>query len=86
MNTIKVYVKQNNEYVPIEGNVVNLTVSELLDEQLDEARLIITNSLVENYPPTTEFAIEYLKDGVVIKSEFFISGEPKATQFVKPSA
>ena len=83
MNTVKVYVKKNGVYTEIEGNVVNITTEELLDEQLDQARLVVINSPVDNYPPLTEFRIEYYKDGTPIRADYFISGEPTSTEYIK---
>lgn len=82
MNTIKVYVKKNGAYTEIEGNVVNITTDELLDEQLDQARLVVMNSPVDNYPPLTEFRLDYEKNGTVIKSLYMISGEPTSTEYL----
>ena len=85
MNTVKVYVKKNGVYTEIEGNVVNITIDELLDEQLDQARLVVINSIVDNYPPLTEFRLDYTKDGTVIERLYMISGDPTSTEYVKPS-
>jgi len=82
MNTVKVYVKKNGEYTEIEGNVVNITTDELLDEQLDQARLVVINSPVDNYPPLTEFKFEHYIDGVLSKVDYFISGEPTSTEYL----
>lgn len=43
--------------------MVSVATSELLDEQLDEIRLVLKNSTVEHYPPTTEVKIEFYADG-----------------------
>ncbi len=85
MNTIKVYTKQNGVYTEVTGSIVELTVGEMLDSQLDDARLIITNSPVENYPPLTEFRIDFLRENTVYKRIYMVSGEPKAQVYVKPS-
>lgn len=82
MNSLKVYVKKNGIYTEIEGNVVNITTDELLDEQLDQARLVVMNSLVDNYPPLTEFKIEYYTDGVLKGADYFISGEPTSKEYL----
>ncbi len=82
MNGLKVYVKQNGAYTEIEGNIVNITVDELLDEQLDQARLVVMNSIVDNYPPLTEFMLEYTKDNTVIKRLYMISGDPTSTEYL----
>jgi hypothetical protein len=84
MNTVKVYVKKNGVYTEIEGNVVNITTDELLDEQLDQSRLEIINSPVDNYPPLTEFKFVYYKDGEATRAECFISGDPKSNEYMKP--
>ena len=83
MNTVKVYVKKNGVYTEIEGNVVNITTNELLDEQLDQSRLVVINSPVDNYPPLTEFKLEHYKDGVLTRADYFISGEPTSTEYLK---
>ena len=67
MNTIKVYVKQNGVYTKVQGSIAEFTGGEMLDSQLDDARLIITNSPVENYPPLTEFRIDFLRENTVYK-------------------
>ena len=85
MNTVKVYVKKNGIYELMQGNIADIVTAEMLDEQLDEARLIVTNSPVENYPPLTEFRLDFLDDNTVVKRIYMISGEPKATAFVKPT-
>ena len=82
MNGLIVKVKKNGVYTPIEGNVVNITADELLDEQLDQARLIVMNSIVDNYPPLTEFMLEYTKDNTVIKRLYMISGDPTSTEYL----
>ena len=84
MNTIKAYVKENGLYRLVEGNIADIVTAEMLDEQLDEARLVLTNSPIENYPPLTEFRIDFLANDAVVKRLYFVSGEPKATAFVKP--
>jgi hypothetical protein len=81
VNTVNVYVKQGGNYELVQGTVADFTSSDRLDEQLEEARLIIANSPVENYPPTTEFMIEFLVDGEPKRRLYIISGEPKANQF-----
>ena len=86
MNTIKVYTKQNGVYTEVTGSIVELTVGEMLDSQLDDARLIITNSIVENYPPLTEFRIDFLRENTVYKRIYMVSGEPKAQAYVKPTS
>lgn len=83
MNTVKVYVKKNGVYTEIEGNVVNITTNELLDEQLDQSRLVVINSPVDNYPPLTEFKDVYYTDGVPTRVEYYISGEPTSTEYIK---
>ena len=85
MNTLKVYVKQNGVYTEVTGSIAEFTGGEMLDSQLDEARLIITNSPVENYPPLTEFRIDFLRENAVYKRIYMVSGEPKAQAYVKPS-
>ena len=82
MNGLKVYVKKNGVYTEIEGNIVNITLDELLDEQLDQARLVVMNSIVDNYPPLTEFRLDYTKDNTVIKRLFMISGDPTSTEYL----
>lgn len=86
MNTVKVYVKQNGVYTEVTGAIAELTGGEMLDSQLDEARLIITNSPVENYPPLTEFRIDFLRENTVYKRIYMVSGEPKAQAYVKPTS
>lgn len=82
MNTLKVYVKKNGDYTVIEGNVVNITTDELLDEQLDQARLVVINSLVDNYPPLTEFKIEHYIGDTPSRVDYFISGEPTSNEYL----
>ena len=84
MNTLIVYVKQNGEYIPIRGAIVNFTTDELLDEQLDQARLVVINSPVENYPPLTEFRIDFLSNNIVEKSVFYLSGESNTITYLAP--
>ena len=86
MNTIKVYVKQNGVYTQVQGSIAEFTGGEMLDSQLDDARLIITNSLVENYPPLTEFRIDFLRENTVYKHIYMVSGEPKAQSYMKPTS
>lgn len=86
MNTIKVYTKQNGVYTEVTGSIAEFTGGEMLDSQLDEARLIITNSPVENYPPLTEFRIDFLRENTVYKRIYMVSGEPKAQAYVKPTS
>lgn len=82
MNGLEVFVKQNGAYTKIEGNIVNITVDELLDEELDQARLVVMNSIVDNYPPLTEFRLDYIKDNIVIKRLYMISGDPTSTEYL----
>lgn len=82
MNGLKVYVKQNRVYTEVIGNIVNITLDELLDEQLDQARLVVINSIVDNYPPLTEIRLDYTKDGTVIKRLYMISGDPTSTEYI----
>lgn len=59
MNVAEIFIKENGQYVSLKGsaNVVEISGGELLDEQLDELRLVIKNSIVDTYPPLTEVKI-----------------------------
>ena len=90
MINFKVYIKKNGVYQSIHDNedmtqnanaVFPFTVSQLLDEQLDEARLIIKNSPDEYYEPLTEVKIELLENSNVIKEYYFVIAQDNAFEF-----
>ena len=82
MNNFSVYIKENNAYKKINAVAVfPFTVSQLLDEQLDEARLIIKNSPDEYYEPLTAVKIELLENGNVVKEYYFVVAQNNAYEF-----
>lgn len=90
MINFKVYIKKNGVYQSIHDNedmtqnanaVFPFTVSQLLDEQLDEARLIIKNSPDEYYKSLTEVKIELLENGNVVKEYYFVVAQDNAFRF-----
>lgn len=82
MNTIQVYIKKQDDYTLTDDTPVSLDGANILDEQLDEARLVLKNSLVELYPPLTEVRIDFLKDGTVIQRDFMLVAEDKTRTFL----
>lgn len=87
MNIAEVFVKQNGEYVSLKGqaNIDCIDGGDLLDEQLDELRLVIKNSLAEHYPPLTEFKI-VLKSiendtETIDRVLYMVVGNDKPTEF-----
>lgn len=83
MNRIEVFIEQNGEYQSLKGksNVVNFTCSELLDEALDEARLVIKNSAIKNYAPMTKGRIDFYEDNIKVDEVYFCVGEPKSDEY-----
>jgi hypothetical protein len=87
MNIAEVFVKQNGEYVSLKGqaNIDCIDGGDLLDEQLDELRLVIKNSLVEHYPPLTEFKIvlKSIENGTetIDRVLYMVVGNDNPTEF-----
>lgn len=83
MIRLEAFVNINNTWQSLKGtaNLVNLTVSELLDEALDEARAVIKNSNTKNYAPLTEVRIDYYEDNALVDSDYLLVAEPKADEY-----
>lgn len=83
MNRIEVLINNNGtwESVKNKANVVGLTISELLDEALDEVRMVIKNSTTKNYSPLTDVRIDFYEDNVKIDEEYFCIADPKSDEY-----
>lgn len=84
MNRIEVFIKDSNgTYVSVKGraNVVNTTTSLLLDEALDESRIVLKNSSIANYKPLTRVRVDHYEDETLVDSDFFIIGNPKTDEY-----
>ena len=86
MNRIEVYFLNNGNWESIKGkaNVVNFTNTELLDEALDEARLVIKNSAVDFYAPTLDVKIEFYEDNALVDTIYYIIANPKRDIYATP--
>lgn len=62
--------------------MVSVATSELLDEQLDEIRLVLKNSTVEHYPPTTEVKIEFYADGELEETLYAIVADGRGKEYL----
>lgn len=82
MNRIRVLQKVNGEYEDIDGIVVSLDTANLLDEQLDEARMVVKESATELFPVLTEIKIEYYTDDTLVDVELFIVGDDKPIEYL----
>ncbi len=88
-NNFSVYVKQTKgefkgQYKSIRGEanaVFPFSFGQLLDEQLDEAHLVIKYSPIEYYEPLTEFKIELKQEGVVKKTLYMVVAQDKTREF-----
>ncbi|MBQ4509785.1 MAG: hypothetical protein II984_03585 [Clostridia bacterium] len=82
MNKFSVLVKKQNNYIVVDGNTVfPLNFANLLDEQLDEAHLIIRNSKKKIYDPLTEFKIELKQDDIIVKELYLVLAQDKPREF-----
>ncbi len=82
MNKFSVLVKKQNNYSVVDGNTVfPLNFANLLDEQLDEAHLIIRNSKEKTYDPLTEFKIELKQDDIIVKELYLVLAQDKPREF-----
>ena len=85
MFNFTVYRKDNGKYTDIktfsEIAVFPLSFSNLLDEQLDEMKLIIRNSSVKCFTPLTEFRIDLKQIGTVKKSLYMIVANDNPREF-----
>lgn len=83
MNKIEVFIDNNGtwESVKNKANVVGLTVSQLLDEALDEARMVIKNSANKNYSPLTDIRVDFYEDNIKVDEEYFCIGDPKSEEY-----
>ena len=86
MNNFSVYIKENGIYNKINAvSVFPFNFGQLLDEQLDEARLIIKLSQNKHYEPLTEIRIDFLnRDGDksnVLESKYFVVAQDKSREF-----
>ena len=62
MNNFSVYIKENGVYDKINAVAIfPFSFGQLLDEQLDEARLVVKLSPKEHYEPLTEIKIDIEK-------------------------
>ena len=84
MNRVEIFIQDpiTLEFESIKGkaNAVSLTGSELLDERLDEARLVIKNSTVKRYPPLINVRIDFYEDDIKAESEYYVIGNPKSAE------
>ena len=82
MNNFSVYIKDNGTYDKINAIAVfPFSFGQLLDEQLDEARLVVKLSPKEHYEPLTEVKIELLENGNVVKEYYFVVAQDNAYEF-----
>ena len=82
MNNFSVYIKENGTYEKINGVAVfPFNFGQLLDEQLDEAHLVIKMSPKEHYEPLTEMKIEVFENSKVIKEYYFVVAQDNAYEF-----
>ena len=85
MFNFTVYRKDNGKYTDIktfsEIAVFPLSFSNLLDEQLDEMKLIVRNSSVKCFTPLTEFRIDIRQSGTVKKSLYMIVANDNPREF-----
>ena len=64
MNNFSVYIKENGVYDKINAVAIfPFSFGQLLDEQLDEARLVVKLSPKEHYEPLTEIKIDITDGG-----------------------
>ncbi len=95
---IEVFVKnpQSGVYESLQGecNPLYFAVSELLDERLDEVRLVLHNSLTGHYRPTIEVRIDIYEpppdnselNGLILaESIYTIVGNDNTEEFITTS-
>ncbi len=87
MNNFSVYIKENGIYDKIYAVAIfPFSFGQLLDEQLDEARLLVKLSPKEHYEPLTEIKIDIEKRNSsgtvsVIESKYFVVAQDKSREF-----
>ena len=67
-------------YEAIEGEVTPLTTEELLDEALDQAFLVLTNSNIEIIEPTTEVRVIISQTGKASVEKYYIVGDDESNE------
>ena len=85
MITFQLYLKNRikGTYNPAEGEVTPLTTEELLDEALDQAFLVLTNSNIEIIEPTTEVKVIISQIGKASVEKYYIVGDDESTETPK---
>jgi Tfp pilus assembly ATPase PilU len=82
MITFDLYIKNKitGVYEKIDGTVTPLTTEDLLDEALDQAFVVIANTKVEIFEPTTEVKIVIHQVGQADVEKYYIVGDDESTQ------
>lgn len=82
MITYDLYIKSKvtGEYELIDGTVTPLTTEDLLDEELDQAFIVLSNSTIESILPTTEVKVLIHQDGEADIEKYYIVGSDESTE------
>lgn len=82
MITFDFYIKNKvtGIYEQVNGTVTPLTTEDLLDEALDQAFIILSNTQIEVIEPTTEVKVVIHQDGQADVEKYYIVGDDESTQ------
>lgn len=75
-NTFKLFIEQGGAYNEVRA-VFPFTSGELLDERLDEAKVVFF-SRDKNYKPLTEFKVEFNESGTVSEEYYILANDNSA--------
>ena len=82
MITFDFYIKNKvtGDYEQVNGTVTPLTTEDLLDEALDQAFIILSNTQIEVIEPTTEVKVVIHQDGQADVEKYYIVGDDESTE------
>lgn len=82
MITFDLYIKNKTtgDYELASGTVTPLTTEDLLDEALDQAFIVLSNSEIESIPPSTEVKVVIHQDGEADIEKYYIVGDDESIE------
>lgn len=75
-NTFKLFIEKDGAYKKVRA-VFPFTLGELLDERLDEAKVVFF-SREKDYKPLTEFKVEFNENGTVSEEYYILANDNSA--------
>lgn len=82
MITFDFYIKNKvtGDYEKIDGTVTPLTTEDLLDEALDQAFIVLSNTQIEVIEPSTEVKVVIHQEGQADVEKYYIVGDDESTE------